>query len=86
MLNVSSYANLCISVSLTNLSTELEFISDRCDIVHGNVSMNNVVIVRLLPNILASIPAGPASGPDSATSQPRHTDNASYRATIANRQ
>lgn len=48
---------ICISVWLMNISTELDFISNTCGLVHGDVSINNLVIVRLLPNILSSIPS-----------------------------
>lgn len=50
---------------LTRLSTELDFISNTCGLVHGDVSINNIVIVRLLPNIFSTIPPGPESEMDS---------------------
>jgi hypothetical protein len=33
---------------------ELEFLHDKCGLVHGDISISNVVIVRFLPSILAA--------------------------------
>lgn len=41
-----SIAKLCL--------TELKFMDDKCELVHGDVSINNIIIVRFLPNILAA--------------------------------
>ena len=33
---------------------ELDFLHDKCGLVHGDISMSNLVIVRFLPSILAA--------------------------------
>jgi hypothetical protein len=40
-------------IQLLNAS-ELDFLNDKCDLVHGDISINNIVIVRFLPSILAA--------------------------------
>lgn len=37
-------------------SIELKFLDDKCNLVHGDISVNNVVIVRKLPNIITTLP------------------------------
>ena len=38
-----------------------------CGLVHGDVSINNILIVRLLPNIVAAMPPGMGSNLDNET-------------------
>ena len=33
---------------------ELDFLHDNCGLVHGDISINNLIIVRFLPSILAA--------------------------------
>ncbi|KJA13936.1 hypothetical protein HYPSUDRAFT_150995 [Hypholoma sublateritium FD-334 SS-4] len=47
-----------------DIANQLDFIANRCGLVHGDVSMNNILIVRLLPNIIAAMPPGPGLNPD----------------------
>ncbi|KAF9482353.1 hypothetical protein BDN70DRAFT_801610 [Pholiota conissans] len=56
---------------------QLKFIHDECGLVHGDISMNNIVIVRFLPNILAALPPPlpePLSFPASHQITPCHKD------------
>ncbi|KAF9473244.1 hypothetical protein BDN70DRAFT_789678, partial [Pholiota conissans] len=43
--------------ALLDIVDQLKFLNENCGLVHGDVSMNNIVIVRFLPNILAASPA-----------------------------
>ena len=50
MLNITQpYCNL-----IAEHFIELEFLHDKCGLVHGNISISNVIIVRFLPSILAA--------------------------------
>lgn len=40
---------------------ELGFLNDDCDLLHGDISMGNIVIVRFLPNIIAAAGLDPAT-------------------------
>ncbi len=47
-------AHLYTMARLTNVLTELDFFANVCGIVHGDISINNIIIVRLLLGILAA--------------------------------
>ncbi|KJA12963.1 hypothetical protein HYPSUDRAFT_60149, partial [Hypholoma sublateritium FD-334 SS-4] len=38
------------------IADQLKFLDTKCNLVHGDISVNNVVIVRKLPNIITTLP------------------------------
>lgn len=47
---VSEHAQLCVLIS--ECCAELKFLNDDCNLLHGDISMGNIVIVRFLPSII----------------------------------
>jgi hypothetical protein len=51
---VSTYYSQIYCDSTCDFLIDLQFFNDKCDLLHGDISISNIVIVRFLPSILAA--------------------------------